>query len=517
MRTLDDALTAIQEKKHYHPACKIVLTSGETEYTLEGLWTGGRILKLEHNEEPWSMKAKAVLNNSDGYLTSLDLKGYTAVISWGIETTTGKLYSATSPLTVTYQQLDSSPGSLNCELSMIGMPDLLNLDTASYDFLPAATSTATLQDLIEDLLGATMIGFTHCTAVDYDFDGSAASYLTYKPKTSFFTRVGDTRLTVLKRLLSWSKCVARWGYDGHVHILLPTTTGTTYDSEYALPSGHAFFSKIYRDSLVLPNKVTVRSLTYEYGDEVLYWGSDTSAASYALVPKEQYIPMNIESDAEGTAIAEALIFQYELGAQMGGASVPMNCGSEVYDYIKVTDSRESDYRIGNIGSLTRTFNPYAKNGEDQYKLDFGLGDPPRLRSARVNAAAFADGGGAVSNYKSFNGLMWNIGGAVAAGDDITGHIAVPWNMTCYVIYLHAKTAPTSALVIDVLLDGVSICYYDTEESEYIYPTIETGETDGYALTEAALTSNGILAIDVLEGDCEDLNVCLRCTSSLWRP
>jgi len=114
-------------------------------------------------------------------------------------------------------------------------------------------------------------------------------------------------------------------------------------------------------------------------------------------------------------------------------------------------------------------------------------------------------------------LMWNIGGAVAAGDDITGHIAVPWNMTCYVIYLHAKTAPTSALVIDVLLDGVSICYYDTEESEYIYPTIETGETDGYALTEAALTSNGILAIDVLEGDCEDLNVCLRCTSSLWRP
>ena len=82
MRTLDSNLETAQQKTSLTPAVKIVLTHGETTYTIEE----DRIKNLpSHIEEPWRINAKGViLNNSDGYFTDLDLKGYDAVISWGL-------------------------------------------------------------------------------------------------------------------------------------------------------------------------------------------------------------------------------------------------------------------------------------------------------------------------------------------------------------------------------------------------------------------------------------------------
>ncbi|KKK46661.1 hypothetical protein LCGC14_3163020, partial [marine sediment metagenome] len=53
----------------------------------------------------------------------------------------------------------------------------------------------------------------------------------------------------------------------------------------------------------------------------------------------------------------AILTRYQLEAEKGSGFVPMNCGQEVYDYVKITDSRQGDTRVGNIGYLNRTFTP----------------------------------------------------------------------------------------------------------------------------------------------------------------
>jgi hypothetical protein len=508
MRTLDSALTTEQQKSSRVPAVKIAIESGETSYTLEE----DRILSLTHTEDAWSVKAEVTFNNADGYFTSLNLRGYDAVIFWGMNTPSGKLYSYTSPLKVSWQQLNSAPGSLTCQLTMIGLPELLALDTASYDYLPDETSTKTVKDLIDMLFGGTMAGFAHCEEVTVDYDGSAASYLAYKPKASFYSHTGDSRLSVLKKLLGWTKCVVRWGDDGHVHILYPTVSGTSYDAEYSLSSGHAFFSKAYRKSLVLPSKVTVQSPVYTYGDSPEHTGSATDTDSYTLLPKEQFISASVEDDAEATSIAQAIMFRYQLSEQQGAATVPMDCGAEVFDYIKVTDERENDYRTGNIGSLTRTFNPLQK----VYTIDFNMGDPPRYKNIK-----YAGGGGSddsVSRYRSLSCIVMPVAGSLdTAGTDKSVQLLVPWKMTCWVVYVSAKTEPTEQAVhIDVNLDGTSI--FDGDK-----PSILVGHTTDSVSFAAGKTLevNSILTIDIDQGDeggdAADLIVELRCTSPLWRP
>ena len=130
-------------------------------------------------------------------------------------------------------------------------------------------------------------------------------------------------------------------------------------------SSHVFFSKALRNRLVIPNKVVVSSRT---NDDPQYSGSATDAASYDLLPKTEYQQMRLTSNVEAQNIAEAILSKYQLNAEMGAANVPMNCGAEVFDYVKVTDAREGDYRIGNIGSLTRNYSP------GKYTLSFSFGN-----------------------------------------------------------------------------------------------------------------------------------------------
>ena len=63
--------------------------------------------------------------------------------------------------------------------------------------------------------------------------------------------------------------------------------------------------------------------------------------------------MRLVSDAQAGSIASAMIERYELDAERGFAVVPMNVGQELWDYVKVTDSRQNDTRVGNIQFIRR--------------------------------------------------------------------------------------------------------------------------------------------------------------------
>uniref|UniRef100_A0A6M3KLA9 Uncharacterized protein n=1 Tax=viral metagenome TaxID=1070528 RepID=A0A6M3KLA9_9ZZZZ len=209
--------------------------------------------------------------------------------------------------------------------------------------------------------------YTHCVAYTVTYDSEDSLIDVFAPADGFNIREGESRLNIINRLLAFTGCVKRVENDGEIHVFVPTTTGTSYNSEYSLVAGeHIFFSKAIRNALVIPNKITVHSYP---DDDDQYTGSATSAASYALLTKDDFKRAKLISNAQATSIATAMIAQAEINAQTGGASAIMNLGSEVYDYVKVTDSRESDSRVGNIGHIKRSYIPRSR----KWQMDFSFG------------------------------------------------------------------------------------------------------------------------------------------------
>ena len=119
-----------------------------------------------------------------------------------------------------------------------------------------------------------------------------------------------------------------------------------------------------RQRLVIPNYIVVKSHP-SHTDQYSGYAEDTESS--ALIAKRQYGYFRLASNAQATAIAEAILARYQLDAERGAAAVPMNVGAEVFDYVKITDSRENDNKVGNLGYLTRHYQP------GKWEMSFGLG------------------------------------------------------------------------------------------------------------------------------------------------
>lgn len=368
MRDLTTTLLGAQQAKSLDPKVKITLARGASTYTYET----DRILSIKHEEEPYRQSAEVTLDNSDGALTALDLKGFKAILSWGLVTKAGKEYSDTAPLWVLSPQLGSVPGKLTCELRMVGIPNLLTEDKANAEYIPLQEDAGwewTIKTLLTKLLGATLACYNHCTPYTIAWGTLDNVINSYKPKDSFRIAINSSRLAHIRRLLDLTKCVMLFKADGKAYIFQPTITGSVYDYQYSLASGHTFFSKASRLTLVTPNRVVVRS---NPDDTPFYQGEATDDSYDSLdlknpTNKTEYKQMTLESNDQAKNIATAILSKHQLWSEMGAAEAPLNCGQEVFDYVKVTDEREKDYRIGNIGTLTRSYKP------GQYPMRFGFG------------------------------------------------------------------------------------------------------------------------------------------------
>jgi hypothetical protein len=365
MRTLTDTLKKAQQAGTLSPIYKIVLTKGAMTYTYDKT----RILPSKHDEQMYSQTAEVVLDNSDGTLTDIDLKGFDGVISYGVISSAGEEYSACAPLAVIDQQFDSTPNKLTCTLFLEGIPNLMMVDEAKQSYIPDEDDEETVKDLIEGVCEATLDCFAHCISYEVIWDDGYDTLAdTYMPKDGFRIYVGSSRLAALRKLLDYTSNVPRFRADGKIHIMKPVTSGTTYDYEYSLESGHVFFSKAYRNSVVIPNKVWVISREDDdpqYSGEAEVEGYDSLPAN---VKKRKYVQMRLESSDQATSIAEALLVKAEMGCKRGQAEVPLNVGAEVFDYDKVTDSRQGDARTGNLGYVHRRFGP------DTWRMTFGFGN-----------------------------------------------------------------------------------------------------------------------------------------------
>jgi len=430
MRTLSPTLEAEQKKESLSSLVKIVLSLGTTEH----IFGIERIKSLNHVEEPRNVNAEVVLDNSDGFLTHLNLKGFKGVISYGAVTSVGEEYSASSPMWVIAQRFDSVPGRLICTLELIGIFNLLSQDKASKNYIPDKNDTKTVKQLIREIAGDSGVTqldcFSHCRKYDCIFDSEDNLINTYMPKDGLRIFLNQPRLDIVKKLLECTKCVIRAGEDGKLHIFVPAISGTIYDYQYSLEEGHTFFASANRKSLVIPNyvqassptptvpnwvivnstpyvgeakdqedidKFGVRKHTTDFGAGNLL--SDQECAEYAQQELDRYRNLHdsyyegiaidhdsvgaigeirvyqqysFESAAQAQQVAEAILSKYKLNAEMGAANVPLNVAQEIYDYIRVVDARQQDERAGNIGRITRNYN--AEKSE--WRMNFGFGQRP---------------------------------------------------------------------------------------------------------------------------------------------
>ncbi len=256
--------------------------------------------------------------------------------------------------------------------------------------------------------------FSHCQSYTATYDSEDSLIDTYLPKDAFDIVLGESRWSTVQKLLGYTGCVGRFEDDGEFHVFVPkvetstawqastayslrnqviptsandyqyicTTAGTSgsteptwttgigdtisdgtvtwtvsYDYEHKFPSAstyHPFFSKALRKALVVPNKVTVKTFP---NDATAYTGNATSSASYALIPIEDFREMKLTSNAQAASIAGAIIDRLEVDSQKGSAILLVNVGAEIYDLNNFIDGSESDYRVGNLGSINIHIRP----------------------------------------------------------------------------------------------------------------------------------------------------------------
>lgn len=324
-------------------------------------------------------------------------------VTWEMDGNTGDEYSPRAPLKVEGQEFISSETLLQCRLYLVGLPNQMREDKAESAYTQESTDTNTLKTLITAIAAKTLSPYTNYPAVTYTFEPVSASYPlgyddsiidSFIPADYFSVSVNENRDDKIQELLNYTKCKRRAGSDGAMHVFLPTTSGTTYDYEYRLyvSSYHTFFQKNIRNRFVNPNKEVVASMP-EQGS---YSGSATSAASYALAPKTHTTYRRLTSSAQGTLIAAAIIERYELNAERGSAVVPMNCGQEIFDYIKVTDSSEGTTRTGNVQYIQRNCKIATENSDGYFNMTIRFG---RVNTQTIGGLdTYAAGGAGVPQY-----------------------------------------------------------------------------------------------------------------------
>ena len=230
MRTLSATLLKAQKAGAINALVKIVLTYDVYSYT----YTKPRILDITYKENRNLQSAEITLDNSDGELTDIDLKGYQGVLSFGVKTSAGEEYSPAAPMWVIAQRFDSTADKLTCTLSLIGICNLMAEDKASETYQPDTDDTKTVKTIISQILGATLDCFSHCSAYSVEWDSEDDLIDSYTPKDAYRIYTGNNRLSAVNRLLDYTKCVMRAENDGKLHIFVPTTTGEVFDYEYSL-------------------------------------------------------------------------------------------------------------------------------------------------------------------------------------------------------------------------------------------------------------------------------------------
>ncbi len=372
--TCSDSLKTALAGATIDPLVRVALTWGGTVLT----YARDRVLSAEETIEPYAHSAELVLDNADGEFTATDLRGYHTVIGWGAVTAEGEEYVDSPPLTIIRHELCSSQGVLTCRLWCQGVPDGMAEDRASESYVPPRTDTTTLQSLINAILSASLPCYSHCESVPYAWDGADALATGYRPRDGFRIYMNGSRLAAVRRLLDFTACAMRVESDGRLHFFPPVTSGAAYDHEFSLGAGaHAFLQKAGRQTLVIPNRIEVRT---PEDWPVTYTGSAMDGGSYALMPRAQFQVAAADSTAQAALVAESILAKHRLQSPVARLTVPLAPQVRVLDYLRVVDERLGDSVTGNAGLVRHRWAAGSSRTPHIWQTDIELGGWSTVRS-----------------------------------------------------------------------------------------------------------------------------------------
>ena len=374
MRTLTATLLAEQVKENYTPVVNLHVwcwndSEGYQTYETAKQFTKADIISLTHKESPWDYNAQITFDNADGYFTTRDFSGYNIQIGYGAHTDSGDEYSDTAPLIVISQQNISQPSRLVTILYCVSPFYIMARNNAEN--IPQYTgidATWTVKDILTKIVDHTLVCFLGHPAYDIIFDSEDSVIDSFCPAASsdtpFIVNDGDIRMSKIKELITYTKCVMRWEDDTKFHVFNPTISGTSYDYTYTLTgdAAHKFFSKDYRKRLVIPNYISVinqYASSGQYSGSKICNGIDDSDTSYSKKPVMRQYITGVKSDAEADAVADGILQHFKMDCETGNSLVPMNFGQEIWDYINIVDSRSGDSKAGNIQYLIRQYDCYG--------------------------------------------------------------------------------------------------------------------------------------------------------------
>lgn len=230
MRTLTSTLEDKQQEASIPALYKVQLTLGVADDT----FTQTRILTVNHFESDMDQHATIVLDNSDKSITA-QYKGYKAVISYGMTTSSGDEFSACAPLWVLRQQNLSAPGLLTVTLTLIGIPNLMAMDKASVETVLATGNTDTLKTLLTAAVNKTVTAYDHTVSYSATFDSEDDLVDSFNPADSLqpYIAFNQSRLETLRRLLQFCNVAMRAEGDGKIHFLVPTKRGSDWQASTA--------------------------------------------------------------------------------------------------------------------------------------------------------------------------------------------------------------------------------------------------------------------------------------------
>lgn len=361
-RTLSAALTTEQQAVSATPYVKLKFTSkdGNTTYDYSG-----RKKFIEHHEEPYMDYAQIVLRNDDLTFgvedeSKVDLTGYWVQIGWGFKTgnavadySSGDInaaswgdndvneYSYSARLWVKSQREISAEGQLIVILYLEGVwkvmaeRPLLVGTPPFYDLEPYENTTiyGILEDMIETQLTAATSYTFILSALGSQDDGIVNDY---NPTLEFNNPDLEDYNTIVQRLMEMTKCYLRARAGLTFEVRYPLGSDSDDETFYSYQAHYLFDYSEVRNVLI-PNYVIVYANADDY--DVSGEDSDIGEISKYMEVKAIYLAGSITNVTDATNRTSAILTKAKAEILAGRLVIPHDCGMELYDRVKVYDTR----------------------------------------------------------------------------------------------------------------------------------------------------------------------------------
>lgn len=355
-RTISAELLAAQQATKRKPYIRVVINS--IDYS-------DRVLFVEHHEEPYRDYASIVLSNADRGLDSVGAKennllGFRFKIGYGYYTGqtvaepngdgAGNEFSYSADLWVKSQQMVSSPGQLVCVLYCEGQWGYLreqrvmaladNVGVVDPDEIEDPQVIITIEDkTVYELIESTLedaFSWTLNAAPSPDDD----ILTSFKPVFSFGGY--PYAAAVLTDLAGMTKCYLRPKADLTWEIVYPQSSDSADETFYSYTAPY-FLEYAEALSLVIPNKIVVFAGNPddlpEWPTPVIVGEAVGDTGNYVEVLEPQLAP-TITNQDDAAKRAAALLTKYtNAGVLTGYAIVHHDARVELYDYVKIVDTR----------------------------------------------------------------------------------------------------------------------------------------------------------------------------------